>query len=81
MNPVPWGDGLTLDIADGDNTQDLELARSVAPLFRLSDDRARVLIAEVVDVVQGWREEATRWGLTRAAQERMAPAFRLACRD
>ena len=36
------------------------------------------IIQEVVAAVRGWRAEAERAQLSRAEQERMAPAFRLA---
>jgi len=78
MNPVPWGDGLSLNISDVDNAQDLALAREVAPYFRVKAARADVVVGDVVDAVRGWRSVAERWGLGREAQEIMAPAFRVA---
>lgn len=35
MNPDPYGAGLKLNISETDNAQDLDLALSVAPVFRL----------------------------------------------
>jgi serine/threonine-protein kinase HipA len=78
MNPVAWGDGLSLNISDVDNAQHLDLVCEVAPFFRVHDDRSAAIVAEVIDVVRGWRSVATAWGLGREAQERMANAFRLA---
>ena len=49
----------------------------VARAFRISRRRADEIIAEVVNVVRGWRDEAERAQLPRAEQERMSPAFRL----
>lgn len=40
MNPSATGEGLTLNISRDDNAQDLDLARSVAPIFRIGEGRA-----------------------------------------
>lgn len=78
MNPVATGSGLTLDIPETDNAQDLALVREVAPSFRLKPARATAILAEVTAAVQTWRAEARRLRLSRPDQDRMAPAFRLA---
>ena len=78
MNPVATGGGLTLNISETDNAQDLALARDVAKLFRLTPKRANEIIADVVAAVRGWRVEAKKLGLSRGAQDRMAAAFQLA---
>lgn len=78
MNPVPHGNGLSLDISDADNAQDLDLVREVAPFFRISTRRASTIIDEVTTAVRRWRDLAADLGLDRAARERMAPAFRVA---
>ena len=78
MNPVATGSGLSLNVSATDNAQDLELARAVARHFRVKAARADELIVEVVAAVRHWRPEAKKAGLARVAQDRMAPAFRLA---
>ncbi len=78
MNPVATGGGLTLNVSETDNAQDLALARDVAKLFRLTPKRANEIIADVASVVRGWRREAKKFGLSRSAQDRMAAAFQLA---
>jgi len=78
MNPTPLGDGLTLDISETDNAQDLDLLRSVAPHFRLAPARANTVLTDVISAVRTWREPAASLGLTRSEQDRMAPAFRIA---
>lgn len=75
VNPVPTGNGLTLNISETDNAQDLALVREVAELFRLNARRAGVILGEVVASVRGWRAEAKALGLSRAEQERVEPAF------
>lgn len=78
LNPVPHGDGLTLNISETDNAQDLSLVREVAKHFRVKAPRGQVIIDEVLKAVRQWRKEATAVGLSRSEQQAMAPAFRLA---
>ncbi len=78
MNPVAYGDGLTLNISETDNTQSLALALDVAAHFRLKATTAKTIIADVTKVVCGWRGEAQKIGIARAEQDRMARAFRVA---
>jgi serine/threonine-protein kinase HipA len=78
MNPVPHGDGLTLNISETDGAQDLELVREVAPQFRIKTPRARTIIDEVITAVQTWRDEAASRRIPRAERDRMEHAFRLA---
>lgn len=78
MNPDPHGAGLKLNISETDNTQDLDLALSVASVFRVKKKRAQDLITEIVGVVKEWRSVATHHGLSRTAQDRMRRAFRIA---
>ena len=78
MNPMATGTGLTLDISETDNAQDLGLVLEVASSFRIKPPRAAAILAEIRGAVQTWRAEAKRLRLSRADQDRMAPAFRLA---
>jgi serine/threonine-protein kinase HipA len=75
MNPNPLGAGLKLNISETDNTQDLELAREVAPYFRVKDSRANEIMDHVVGVVADWRSFAVAHGISRGEQDRMASAF------
>jgi serine/threonine-protein kinase HipA len=77
INPVASGNGLTLNISENDNSQDLTLALEVAEYFRLKRDRANNIISEVVDVVRQWRQEADTLGISVSEQDRMARAFRI----
>ncbi|MDF1561989.1 MAG: HipA domain-containing protein [Deltaproteobacteria bacterium] len=78
LNPDPAGEGLQLNVSESDNRQDLELALSVAEVFRLKHERAREIVDEVVAAVRTWREVAAGHGLSRARQDRMRRAFRKA---
>jgi serine/threonine-protein kinase HipA len=78
LNPVATAGGLTLNVSETDNAQDLDLARDVAKLFRLKPKRASEVIAEVLAAVRGWRAEAKKAGVSRADQDRMVTAFHVA---
>ncbi len=80
LNPVATGDGLTLNVSETDNAQDLALAHEVAPYFRLKPQRAREIELDVINAVASWREVATAASVSRTSQAAMAPAFRLATR-
>jgi serine/threonine-protein kinase HipA len=81
MNPVATADGLKLNISEYDNAQDLNLAKEVAPYFRVSVAQSNVIIAEIVTAVQGWKESAASLGISASEQARMARAFRIASAD
>jgi serine/threonine-protein kinase HipA len=78
VNPIADGDGLRLNISETDNAQDLGLVREVAPYFHVKRPRVDPVLAEVRAAAAKWRDVATRVGISRAAQDRMARAFRLA---
>ena len=79
MNPSPDSLGLALDIDDNDNALDLELARSVAPYFRIRDAEALRTITRLRETMAGWREIAAQLGITDGEQDAMAPAFQAVC--
>jgi len=78
MNPVAASDGLSLNVSESSNAQDLELARDVAKHFRVNASRANEIIEKVLGAVRGWRAEAKRAHIPRSEQERMRSAFHLA---
>jgi serine/threonine-protein kinase HipA len=78
MNPVPESQGLRLNISEADNAMDLDLARSVAPYFRITAVRAKEIIERSRVVVRQWGKIASQLRLPAREQKRMAPAFRVA---
>ena len=76
INPNPKGTGLKLNISAHDNSLDLNLATEVAPFFRLTDDKAAVIIQNTVGIVSKWKQFATKYRLSRDEQDAMSPAFR-----
>ncbi len=75
LNPEPSGTGLALNISELDNSLDLDLARQVAPYFRLSKSTVDAIIEQVTEAVSHWRSIATQYAISRAEQQRMQPAF------
>jgi len=78
VNPDPYGDGLKLNVSESDNAQDLDLAREVAPYFRIKAAQANAIITDFVKIVSQWRNVATALGIPTAEQDLMSNAFRLA---
>ncbi|MDQ0056346.1 serine/threonine-protein kinase HipA [Variovorax boronicumulans] len=78
MNPVPGSQGLKLNVSEADNAMDLDLARSVAPYFRISKSLADEIVTRSQAVVQQWPKIANSLKIRAREQERMAAAFRLA---
>ena len=76
MNPVPGSSGLSLNIDESDNALDLDLARSVAPYFRIKDAEAKSTIDRIADAVGGWPDIASTLGIKRSEQDAMSSAFR-----
>lgn len=76
LNPDNKGGGLKLNISEDDNSLDFDLARSVAGMYRLSDQKASEIIEQVRDVVSGWESHAQNIGISRSEREEMATAFR-----
>jgi serine/threonine-protein kinase HipA len=75
VNPNPKGTGLKLNISEYDNSLNLDLAFEVAPFFRLTNDRAAVIIHNTINVVSEWRQLAMKYNLSRDEQEKMSRSF------
>jgi len=78
MNPTPQSHGLKLNVSQADNAIDLDLARSVAPHFRVSQGLADEIIARGLMVVKQWPKIADSLRISGREQAAMATAFRLA---
>ena len=75
MNPVPDASGLTLNISENSNEMELDLAREVAPRFRLSEQRREKIISQVLKAVRLWPGIADQYKIPRNEKERMSNAF------
>ncbi|MCB9091962.1 MAG: HipA domain-containing protein [Halobacteriovoraceae bacterium] len=77
INPSADGEGLNLNISEHDNSQSLELALSVIEYFRITEKRAKKIVAKVKASASKWRELASELGISRTKQDLMARAFRV----
>lgn len=76
VNPVPYGDQLSLNVSETDATIDIDLALEVAELFGLSAKEARKTADGICSaVLTNWRPLAVKYGLGRGEIDRMSPAF------
>lgn len=81
VNPVPYGDELSLLIDSEDNSIDIELAIRTAPRFGITEKEAYALSEEIISVVRdNWEKLAKEYGLSRTQIENMRPAFDLCYR-
>ncbi|MHB8742643.1 MAG: type II toxin-antitoxin system HipA family toxin [Sulfuricaulis sp.] len=78
MNPVADSYGLRLNVSEADNVQDIELALSVAPYFRITMKDANAIIERSQAIVRQWPKIAKSLRIPAREQQRMASAFRLA---
>ena len=78
INPAQTGGGLSLNISKEDNSQSLELARSIAAFFRISDTRTDEIINEVSSAVRNWPELAKKLKIPSHEISMMKSAFRVA---
>lgn len=76
MNPVANAHGLKLNVSEADNALDLDLARAVAPYFRVGKRQADEIIDRSRAVVRQWPRIADSLKIPAKEQERMADAFR-----
>ena len=75
LNPNPDGTGLSLNISDIDNALDFDLVMEVAPMFRLSSDKAGKMLRLIQNTVNQFGSYARRAGLSQGEQARMRTAF------
>lgn len=75
INPNPHGNGLRLNISENDNSLDVELALSVAPLFRLNYKEAKEMANKISGAVSSWQKLAIDLKIPRLEQELMKAAF------
>lgn len=77
LNPVPYGQGLSLNINEHDNALDLRLALEVAPYFGVTDAVARMETEKIRSIVSQWEHIAKQFHISREEQERMRLAFKI----
>jgi serine/threonine-protein kinase HipA len=78
LNPNEYGTELCLNITEDSNAVDLDLAMDIAGYCRLAPKEAQKVITEVRSAVALWRKRASHYSISKAEQDRVAPAFSLA---
>ncbi len=78
VNPVPYGDELSLNVNESDNRIKAELAIDVAERFCIGKNEAAKTAAEIIKIVgNNWQRIASDCGISRGQIESMRPAFGL----
>lgn len=76
VNPVPYGDELSLNVDEEDNRISLELVIKTAPRFGIPENKAKEYATEIIEIINtNWMDLAKKYGLSRAQIEDMRPAF------
>lgn len=76
VNPVPYGDELSLNVDEEDNSINIDLAVQTAVRFGISKSDAKAQAEEMLKIVKNnWEITAAGYGLTRRQVEAMRPAF------
>ena len=76
VNPVPYGDELSLNVDEEDNSINIDLAIQTAVRFGISEADAMTYAKNILSLVQeNWEKRAMALGLSRRLIEEMRPAF------
>ena len=78
VNPVPYGDTLSMNVSVNDARIDPGLALEISFYFGLEAEQARAEVSRILSLVRrDWRAVASACGLNRTAISYMEPAFSL----
>ena len=76
VNPIPYGDELSLNVDEEDNSISVDLAVETAFRFGIEQADAEASAAEILKIVRdNWGKLASGYGLSRRQVEEMRPAF------
>ncbi len=76
VNPVPYGDELSLNVDEYDNSISIDLAVQTAVKFGISKSDAEAVAEDILQIVRdNWERTAAGYALTRRQIEEMRPAF------
>ena len=76
VNPVPYGDELSLNVDEEDNRISIDLAVQTAVRFGISKSDAEDYAEDILKIIRdNWEKTAVGYGLTRRQIEEMRPAF------
>ena len=81
-NPVPYGDTLSLNVSETDNSISIDLALESAKYYELSNDEAIEISNSILSTVkENWEKLANKYGINRNEIEYMRPAFYVASKS
>lgn len=76
VNPVPYGEELSLNVDEFDNRISFELLLSTASLYGIDQKSAQCIVEDVKKIVkENWEDLAKKYGILRGQIEDMRPAF------
>jgi serine/threonine-protein kinase HipA len=78
MNPNEMGNGLTLNISENSNEQDISVVMSTAIYYQVKADKANKILEEMLKEIANWRTIAKKLGISNSEIELTKRAFRLA---
>ena len=77
MNPNEIGNGLTLNISENSNEQEIALALETARLYQLKKEKAEAILTEMQSEISKWRIVAKQFGISNSEIDQTKRAFRL----
>ena len=76
VNPVPYGDELSLNVNEYDNRISIPLAIETAYRFGIDEKTAQEMAGEIIETVKNnWEKLAVTYNISRGRIEDMRPAF------
>lgn len=78
MNPNEMGNGLTLNISEQSNEQDIATVLETARHYMLKNDDAQMILHQMLQVIGTWRNIAKKAGISNSEIELTKRAFRCA---
>ena len=77
MNPNEMGNGLTLNISENSNEQDIAVVMHTASYYQVKLDIANKILEEMLQEITNWRVIAKKFGISNSEIELTKRAFRL----
>ncbi len=78
VNPIPYGNELSLNVSDNDCSISIDLAITTAPAYGITEAEAHLMAEDMIQTVHNnWESLAKSYGLSHAQITNMRPAFML----
>ena len=76
VNPVPYGDELSLNVNENDNSISIPLAIETARYFGIEKEDAVIMANDIIEIVKNnWEKLANQYNISKNKIEDMRPAF------